>query len=57
MALSTMTLAPAYCVFQGDDRQLPLLLPVRLWYVRPAGGLRTIRSWLDSSVQIYEPQL
>jgi hypothetical protein len=43
-------------VFQCGDRQRPLL-PVRLRYLRPAGGLWSVRSPLDPFVQIREPGL
>src|SRR6266851_2636650 len=43
-------------VLQGRDRQRPLP-PVRLRYVRPAGGLWVVGSLMDPSVQIPEPGL
>src|ERR1700739_1375838 len=43
-------------VLQGGDRQRPLL-SVRLRYVGPAGGLRSVCSPMDPSVQICEPRL
>src|SRR5258708_5404084 len=43
-------------VLQGRNRQRPLP-PIRLRYVRPAGGLWPVRSSMDPSVQIREPGL
>ena len=57
MALSTMTVgALDDLVLQSGDRQWPLL-SVRLWYVRPAGGLRPVRSPMDPFMQVCEPWL
>src|SRR5208282_2911999 len=42
-------------VFQGSYRQRPLL-SVRLRYIRPAGGLRSVGSPMDPTMQVLEPK-